>query len=969
MKRGASMLSRKKDVLKKSADRWWTRKAGPGFLGSVLCFGIMFSFLASRYIVNCLYVFRPFFVYFFRNEMHKWKPVSEDKVWGLQSLQNYEAIKAFHNLYIGIILIGIALSILITYRWWRRFHVINHNEHGKAELATRDEVEKSAIKVPDRYEEFPGIGGIPIAHTTKNNRSGLVLRLSMTKNVPEWLLKACGKLDNEKQAAGFYYFNNETLNTMTVGISRSGKGEMVVNPAIDLLSRAKTKSSLLVHDPKGELLEMSYKTLRKRGYNVQVLNLKNMNKSMSYNPLSVAIKYAKRGNVEKTQQYINSVSTAIYKKNKDGGGNGNEAFWENSSISLLNALILALIDIANRNNKWEIVTLRNAVEMLNGMGAQKVFVDQNNNILAEPTQYAEQKSKLSVYFENLHKIPGDFRNQAFQAFQQSNFAGNETAGNVYSSAIAGLSLYLQDDIARLTSKNSIDLTQAGFPRVLHLKLGDKSLSNIYLHATAHIKIFSKEKLIEKGKVMFDETGFLDFPIKNKCPDTFRVEVAFNDRLNDSQIRKDSLVFIGKKIYKTSKLGHIILDEYTEKPIIDKADLTLDQKQSYLSQSNTKIEVSMSYSEQPLALFMVTPPTNTSYNILVSFLVDQAFNLNAEMASLTQGRKTYIRIHNLLDEFANLPAINAMDTKVSIGLGYNILFDFVVQNFEQITAKYGKEVANTIQANCATLIYILTTSNETAKTISEMIGKRTINVATNNSGTWQNPDNGSTHNQLIGQNLFSVDELQKLRDEEMIVFRQTIRRNIHGRRIEPKPIYDTGSMIMPYRYMFLSKAFDGNQTLEDLPIETPHLKLQLKDIMLNEETIMFDQQEMLHATDGPDDGAYNQSDVNSADETQATAETSTETEPIFNNEMLRSTSFMEGFEQLFFNLLAQSVTNVETKREIEQDIEEQGFTAFMRNQSYNDYEWLQQILGKKLAKEYKKHVKSVSKNEILMHQNQ
>ena len=58
------------------------------------------------------------------------------------------------------------------------------------------------------------------------------------------------------------------------------------------------------------MYQASYKILRKRGYNVQVLSYMDMDWSMSYNPLALAIDAAKHGYYEKTQAYVNSVAEA-----------------------------------------------------------------------------------------------------------------------------------------------------------------------------------------------------------------------------------------------------------------------------------------------------------------------------------------------------------------------------------------------------------------------------------------------------------------------------------------------------------------------------------------------------------------------------------------------------------------------------------------------------------------------------------
>ena len=69
---------------------------------------------------------------------------------------------------------------------------------------------------------------------------------------------------------------------------------------------------MLVNDSKGELYQMSYETLRKRGYEVEVLNIQNPDFSMSYNPLQQIIDYAKDGYYDETQQAVNSLSSSIY---------------------------------------------------------------------------------------------------------------------------------------------------------------------------------------------------------------------------------------------------------------------------------------------------------------------------------------------------------------------------------------------------------------------------------------------------------------------------------------------------------------------------------------------------------------------------------------------------------------------------------------------------------------------------------
>ncbi|ARW20819.1 hypothetical protein S100892_02284 (plasmid) [Pediococcus pentosaceus] len=70
----------------------------------------------------------------------------------------------------------------------------------------------------------------------------------------------------------------------------------------------------------------------------------------------------------------------------------------------------------------------------------------------------------------MSKAPtSEFREMALQAFQQSRFAGSETHRSIYAGMMAGIKMYQQRDIARLTSMNSIDFRDAGFPRRISIR--------------------------------------------------------------------------------------------------------------------------------------------------------------------------------------------------------------------------------------------------------------------------------------------------------------------------------------------------------------------------------------------------------------------------------------------------------------------------------------------------------------------
>ena len=83
--------------------------------------------------------------------------------------------------------------------------------------------------------------------------------------------------------------------------------------------------------------------------------------------------------------------------------------------------------------------------------------------------------------------------------------------------------------------------------------------------------------------------------------------------------------------------------------------------------------------------------------------------------------------HVLDEFTNLPAIPAMATKISIGLGQNIFVLYVDSKLRTVGWCLRKEVAETIKNNCAIHMYIKTSSSDTNKAFSQDLETRTITI--------------------------------------------------------------------------------------------------------------------------------------------------------------------------------------------------------------------------------------------------
>lgn len=81
-----------------------------------------------------------------------------------------------------------------------------------------------------------------------------------------------------------YYYLPYT-HELCVGTTGSGKTTGCIEPQLRAISYQKNKPNLFVTDPKGELFDRNAKHLRKQGYNIYILNFKDLTRSHKWNPL------------------------------------------------------------------------------------------------------------------------------------------------------------------------------------------------------------------------------------------------------------------------------------------------------------------------------------------------------------------------------------------------------------------------------------------------------------------------------------------------------------------------------------------------------------------------------------------------------------------------------------------------------------------------------------------------------------
>ncbi len=169
-----------------------------------------------------------------------------------------------------------------------------------------------------------------------------------------------------------------------------------------------------------------------------------------------------------------------------------------------------------------------------------------------------------------------------------------------------------------------------------------------------------------------------------------------------------------------------------------------------------------------AVFLIIPDEKQSRHELASLFIDQCYQALVNTAQNHFCGKLPIRTNFILDEFANMPPIPNISNKVTVSRGRNMRFYFVIQDFGQLKETY-KEASVIIKSNCTNWVYLLTADNDTAKEISNRLGKYTISSSrvSTSSRIEQVDFNVSNDKSLMGRELLQPDELMRFKYGESL----------------------------------------------------------------------------------------------------------------------------------------------------------------------------------------------------------
>ena len=156
-------------------------------------------------------------------------------------------------------------------------------------------------------------------------------------------------ISDGKQGCG--YFLEQPM--MILANTGAGKTTRLVLPYI--LSSIYAGSSLVITDPKAELLKYTKKILEEKGYDIQILDYRNLKRGKRYNLCKKPSKLWQEGDTDRADEMFQAMFDTMMERVKST----NDTFWADASASYMTGLAELACDILPSED----VTLENIYEL------------------------------------------------------------------------------------------------------------------------------------------------------------------------------------------------------------------------------------------------------------------------------------------------------------------------------------------------------------------------------------------------------------------------------------------------------------------------------------------------------------------------------------------------------------------------------------------------------------------------------
>ena len=161
-------------------------------------------------------------------------------------------------------------------------------------------------------------------------------------------------------------------------------------------------------------------------------------------------------------------------------------------------------------------------------------------------------------------------------------------------------------------------------------------------------------------------------------------------------------------------------------------------------------------DKKTALFIIISATDPTFRFLAAMLYSQLFDVLSNRANFLYGGRLPVHVRCIMDEFANCGEIPNFNGIISFVRGMNMSLNVIIQNMSQLKSRYEKTWEE-IPGNCDSILFLGGKEESTLKSISEQLGKETIDVRGQNRTRGKSPST-SENNSILGRELLQINEV-------------------------------------------------------------------------------------------------------------------------------------------------------------------------------------------------------------------
>lgn len=227
------------------------------------------------------------------------------------------------------------------------------------------------------------------------------------------------------------WVDDSEYHSLVIGATGSGKTQGIVFPQVHSL--AKARESMIITDPKGEIYEQTALMLRKRGYQILLLNFRDPQNGNAWNPLSLPYKMYKSGNQDKAIELLDDLALNIL---YDDSNKNADPFWEKTSADYFSGVALGLFEDAKES-------------------------EININSISLATTVGEEKFGGSTYIKEYFAAKDQGSAAAINA-SSTIMAPSETKGSILSVFKQKVKLFAsRENLSEMLSHSDVDLESIG----------------------------------------------------------------------------------------------------------------------------------------------------------------------------------------------------------------------------------------------------------------------------------------------------------------------------------------------------------------------------------------------------------------------------------------------------------------------------------------------------------------------------